>query len=119
QVLERINDNAYNLDLPSHYGNVSATFNIADLSLYDAGDSRTNPLEEGGNDGDQVVTAPKGSTKSRDPLQDIGGLMTRARTKQMNEALYRVMEKIYEKEIIQQDSNNHTKLFNVLEASLE
>jgi len=55
QVLERINDNAYKIDLPSEYGNVSATFNVGDLSLFDAGhgsDSRTNPFEEGGNDRD-------------------------------------------------------------------
>jgi hypothetical protein len=32
QVLERINDNAYKLDLPGEY-NISATFNVSDLSL--------------------------------------------------------------------------------------
>lgn len=32
-VLERINDNAYKIELPSHY-NVSSTFNVADLSLF-------------------------------------------------------------------------------------
>ena len=51
-VIERINDNAYRLDLPGDY-NVSATFNVADLSIFDADDdfdSRTNPFEEGGND---------------------------------------------------------------------
>ena len=30
QVIERINDNAYKIDLPSRYGNMSATFNVAD-----------------------------------------------------------------------------------------
>lgn len=34
QVLERINDNAYKLDLPCEY-NVSTTFNVYDLSLFD------------------------------------------------------------------------------------
>ena len=32
-----INDNAYKLDLPSEY-NVSATFNVSNLSPFDAGD---------------------------------------------------------------------------------
>ena len=46
QVLERINDNAYKLDLPGEY-NISATFNVSDLSLFDVGDdSRSNPFEE-------------------------------------------------------------------------
>jgi hypothetical protein len=34
QVLERINDNAYKLDLPGEY-NVSAIFNVTDLSPFD------------------------------------------------------------------------------------
>ena len=50
QVLERINDNAYKIDLPGEY-NVSATFNISDLSLFDVGnDLRSNLFEERGND---------------------------------------------------------------------
>ena len=47
QVLERINDNAYKLNLPSEY-NISATFNVSDLSPFDVGDdSRTNPFGKG------------------------------------------------------------------------
>jgi hypothetical protein len=37
QVLERINDNAYKLDLLGEY-NVSATFNVTDLTPFDVGD---------------------------------------------------------------------------------
>jgi hypothetical protein len=36
QVFERINDNAYKIDLPGKYG-VNATFNVADLTLFDIG----------------------------------------------------------------------------------
>ena len=46
QVLERINDNAYKVELPGEY-NVSSTFNVSDLSLFDAdgeSDLRTNYL---------------------------------------------------------------------------
>ena len=51
QVLERINDNAYKLDLPSEY-NVSITFNVIDLSPFDVNDNlRTNPFQEEKNDG--------------------------------------------------------------------
>ncbi|KAL6329719.1 hypothetical protein AAG906_035367 [Vitis piasezkii] len=50
QVLDRINDNAYKLDLPGEY-NISATFNVSDISPFDVGDdSRMNPFEKRGND---------------------------------------------------------------------
>ena len=48
QVVERINDNAYKLDLPGEYG-VSASFNVSDLSPFeflDSLNSRTSPFEE-------------------------------------------------------------------------
>jgi len=37
QILKRINDNAYKVDLSGDYG-VSATFNVSDLTLFDVGD---------------------------------------------------------------------------------
>nr|GEV65962.1 putative reverse transcriptase domain-containing protein [Tanacetum cinerariifolium] len=54
KVLERISDNAYKLDFPGHY-NVSATFNVADLSPFvpsfdDPFDSGTSSFEDGGDD---------------------------------------------------------------------
>ena len=50
QILEKNNDNAYKVNLPSEY-NVSITFNVSDLSPFDVGeDSRSNPFEERGND---------------------------------------------------------------------
>ncbi|WVZ80525.1 hypothetical protein U9M48_027994 [Paspalum notatum var. saurae] len=51
KVLEKINDNAYKLELPADFG-VSPTFNIADLKPYlgekDELASRTTLLQEGG-----------------------------------------------------------------------
>ncbi|GKA63899.1 putative reverse transcriptase domain-containing protein [Tanacetum coccineum] len=41
RVLKKINDNAYKIELPGHY-NVSATFNVSDLSPY-KGDSDDDP----------------------------------------------------------------------------
>ncbi|KAH9649283.1 hypothetical protein KPL70_025926 [Citrus sinensis] len=70
QVLEQINDNAYKLDLPGEY-NVSATFNIFDLSPFDVGDDlRTNPLQEEGNDEikDKTITSTWDEANS-DPIQ--------------------------------------------------
>ena len=50
KVLQHINDNAYKVDLPKNYG-VSATFNVADLSLYEEDDYlydlRSNPIKQG------------------------------------------------------------------------
>ncbi|XP_042446204.1 uncharacterized protein LOC122031159, partial [Zingiber officinale] len=73
QVLERINDNAYKIDLPGEYC-VSATFNVADLSPFDVGDEdlnlRTNSPKEGGNDVSQ-----------EEALKGIGGPMTKSKTK--------------------------------------
>ncbi|KAL4377824.1 hypothetical protein GQ457_02G026680 [Hibiscus cannabinus] len=39
QVIERINDNAYHIDLPGEY-NVSSSFNVSDLFPFDILDSR-------------------------------------------------------------------------------
>jgi hypothetical protein len=34
KVIEKINDNAYKLELPAYFGTVTPTFNIADLKPY-------------------------------------------------------------------------------------
>jgi hypothetical protein len=74
QVLARINNNAYKLDLPGEC-NISATFNVSDLSPFDVGDDlRTNPLEERGNDGNQQASL-------KDPLHVPVRPITRARSK--------------------------------------
>ena len=97
QVLERINDKAYKLDLPGEY-NISATFNVSDLSPFDVGDhSRMNPFEERGNDENQQAF--------RDPLHVPVGPITRARSKKIKEALNGLIQEIWA------DSNvGHSKL---------
>ena len=50
RIIEKVNDNAYKVDLPGDY-NVSATFNVKDLSPYldddDDSDLRTNHFQPG------------------------------------------------------------------------
>ena len=87
QVLKRINDNAYKLDLPDEY-NISATFNVSDLSPFDVcDDSRTNPFEERGNDENQQAF--------KDPLHVPIGPITKARSKNIKKALNGLIQEIW------------------------
>ena len=97
QVLERINDNAYKLDLPGE-NNISATFNVSDLSPFDVGDdSRTNPFEERGNDENHKTF--------KDPLHVLVGSITKVRSKKIKEVLNGLIQEIWV------DSNaKHSKL---------
>ena len=81
QVLERINDNAYKLDLLGEY-NVNATFNVIDLNIFYVGDDlRTNHFQDEGND------EGMGKEWSANPLEIPLGPMARARPKRFKEAL--------------------------------
>ena len=61
---------------------VSATFNVTDLSPFDAGDDlRTNPFQEEGNDGGQD------RRRTLDSLEAPIRPMTRAKAKRLKEAL--------------------------------
>ena len=92
QVVAQINNNAYKLDLPGEY-NVSATFNVSDLSPFNVGeDSRMNPFEKRGNDENYQGNTIKTSS---DPLHIHGGPITRARAKKMQAALNGLIEKIW------------------------
>ncbi|XP_071906057.1 uncharacterized protein [Coffea arabica] len=65
QVLERINDNAYKLELPGEYG-VHATFNISDLSPFHADDEfdlGTNRLQEEGTNEEGLKAARTSSAQ--------------------------------------------------------
>ena len=83
QVLERINDNAYKLDLQGEH-NVSATFNVSDLTLfYACTDSRSNLFQEGGNDMNPVTQGINDMNPitqgTLDPLQLSIGPITKFR----------------------------------------
>jgi len=62
KVLERVNDNAYKVDLPGDY-KVSATFNVSYLSPYEDDDSltilRSNFAKQGEDDGGAIQDEPK------------------------------------------------------------
>ena len=83
KVLERINDNAYKLDLPADFG-VSPTFNIADLRPYlgdyDELESRTTQMQEGEDDEDIPTND---TTTPSTPSVSIAGPITRARARQL------------------------------------
>nr|KYP37768.1 Transposon Ty3-G Gag-Pol polyprotein [Cajanus cajan] len=78
QVLQRINDNAYRLDLPSDYG-VSPTFNVSDLKPFvgasddeeESLDSRMNPSQEGGDVGRAWTKGPTTRAMTRRLVEDL------------------------------------------------
>ena len=108
QVLERINNNAYQLDLPNEY-TVSATFNVTDLSPFDAGDDfRTNPFQEEGNDGSR---AKEGSV---DPLVVPLGPMTRVRAKRFKEALHVLIRDAHVDEARVFNYKKETKMLHII-----
>ena len=94
-MLQCINNNAYKLELPSEYGNISATFNVSDLSLFnvsdedDGLDSRTDPFQERGNDvNPNSRTKPNKFQDVNEPLRVQEGPITRSKFKKLQEALF-------------------------------
>ena len=75
------------MDLLGEY-NISATFNVYDLSPFDVGDdSRTKPFKERGNDENQQVL--------KDPLHVPVEPIIRARSKKIKEALNGLIQEIW------------------------
>ncbi|GJW58548.1 hypothetical protein Tco_0105279 [Tanacetum coccineum] len=92
RILKKINDNAYKVELPGHYG-VSSTFNVADLSPYtpdaDFDDDSWSIVFRGGNydngsRGSPLMPNPKLSPQkcetrnliSKNKEKDIGKILT-------------------------------------------
>jgi hypothetical protein len=122
QVVERINNNAYKLDLPSEYG-VSASFNAGDLSPFDVGDDlRTNPSQEGENDANQGAghdnhTHGNGAKFAQDPLSLPSGPIIRLRAKRFKEALNGlIQENGADSKKTKMGSNNNQGLVHVIKA---
>jgi len=76
QILKRIKNNAYELDLPSSY-NVSNSFNVSDISHFDIRlkNSWSNSLQEG--EGDEDVNTSS-SSKEANPRR-ITSSMTKGK----------------------------------------
>jgi hypothetical protein len=76
KIIEKINDNAYKLELPPEFG-VSPTFNISDLKPYlgeeDELESRMTPIHEGEDDEDIIPL----DTNNNPPL-NVQGPITKA-----------------------------------------
>ena len=113
QVLEKINDNAYKIDFPGEY-NVSATFNVSDLSPFDDADLRTNLLEEGEND------------VRKEPLKLASGPITRSKSRKYQASIaLHVQEKIskelqdYAFEKMEEELKEKAKIVMVLVACNE
>ena len=100
QILERINDNAYHLDLLGEY-KVSSTFNVADLRPFLADDDidlRTNPSDEEGNhDGSQVVQGTSVTT-SNDPIKVLVGPVARSCAKKFKDSLMALVRWVQDQE---------------------
>jgi hypothetical protein len=122
QVVERINDNAYKLDLPCEYG-ISASFNVADLSPFDVGDDlRTNPSQEGENDANQGAGhADHTRENEAKVVQDLfslpSGPITRLRAKRFKEALNGLIQENWaDSKKTKMGSNNNEDLVHVIKA---
>nr|GEU53209.1 hypothetical protein [Tanacetum cinerariifolium] len=78
-VLKRINDNAYKIELPGHY-NVFATFNVGDLTRYvplddddvDVVDSRSSPFLDREDDVDPSLATNTFGFLHSDPFDILG-----------------------------------------------
>jgi hypothetical protein len=84
KVIEKVNDNAYKLELPADFGTVSSTFNNADLNPYfgqeDEIASRKTSIQEAEHDKD----IPSIDTPAAPTTEHIQGPITRVCAKKLN-----------------------------------
>jgi hypothetical protein len=89
KVLEKMNDNAYKLELPAEMGTVSPSFNIADLKPYfreeDEIASRMTSIQEGEDDKDiPTVDTTIAPTATLPHVPQFQGPLARGRARQLN-----------------------------------
>jgi hypothetical protein len=85
KVLQQINGNAYKLELPPEYSNVSTTFNVKDfLPFAGKPESRKTPSQEGEANED----IPSIHSSPNETTLDIAGPIKRSRAKQLEKEIH-------------------------------
>ena len=114
QVLAKVNDNAYQLDLPGEYG-INPTFNVADLLPFDIGDDldlRANPSQVEGTDERPPLSVADSNGSSEvvnAPTLNLGP-MTRARARKLRELLQTFLQIVHSRVGRIQDTH-HTLVY--------
>jgi len=100
KVLRKINDNAYEIDLPSTYG-VSTSFNVSDLSPFFGLEESRTTLFQGGEDDMSTPTTPSSipttsskmeqSSSQAAPAHVFDGPITRSRAKQLQQEVHALL----------------------------
>ena len=97
-MLQRINDNAYKLELSGEY-NISVTFNVTELSPFldeENLDLRTNPFQEEGTD---VCTNEDGDEQ----VQVLLGPVTCVRAKRFKESLQTLVRNVQDQQEVHEN----------------
>jgi len=113
QVVEKINNNAYKIDLPGEY-NVSSTFNVSDLSPFDDADLRTNLFEEGENDASQEPPKLANGPITRNMAKRIQARLNLWAQKEVTRRIQEQASMLMEEEL-----KESTKFINLLEVIME